>query len=68
MRFILFILLAIAAVPTRAEWVAAFKTGDDITFYIDPSTSRQSGNIRRVWELQDPKERGEIILKLVCAK
>jgi len=60
------LLLLIAAIPARAEWVkvattekgffSAFSRG--VTYYIDPSTIVREGNIRRVWEIQDLGDKG----------
>lgn len=56
MRLILTLLLALAAAPAWAEWVNLSET-DTATHYIDPATIRKDGNLRRVWELQDLKQR-----------
>ena len=66
MRFVLTILLAVAAAPALAEWVAVGKPGksgflsvfSDNTHYIDPATITRDGNFRRVWEIHDLKEKG----------
>lgn len=60
------LLLLMAALPARAEWVkvattekgffSAFSRG--ATYYIDPSTIVRDGNIRRVWEIQDLGDKG----------
>ena len=55
-RLILCLLLALAAVPAWAEWVRADETDSAIT-YIDPATIRKDGNLRRVWEIQNLKQR-----------
>ena len=66
MRAALALLLLMAALPARAEWVkiattekgffSAFSRG--ATYYIDPSTIVRDGNIRRVWEIQDLGDKG----------
>lgn len=58
MRIILCLLIAIVAAPAWAEWVSV---GEDnkATGYIDPATISKNGNFRKVWQLQDLKERGK---------
>ena len=66
MRVVLAFLLLMAAAPVRAEWVKVdsgktggfFSLSDDIVYYIDPSTIAKEGNIRRVWEIHDLREKG----------
>jgi hypothetical protein len=53
---ILLCLLALVAAPAWAEWVKVDET-DEMTFYIDPAKIKKGGNLRRVWELQDLKQR-----------
>lgn len=60
------LLLLMAALPARAEWVkvasnergffSALSRG--ASYYIDPSTIVREGNIRRVWEIQDLGDKG----------
>lgn len=46
------------AVRASADWVKSSEN-DIAVFYIDHSTiSRENGNLRRAWELQDLKARG----------
>lgn len=42
-----------------AEWVRHSIGEDSIIHYFDPATIRKDGNMRRVWELQDLRERGK---------
>jgi hypothetical protein len=42
-----------------AEWVLVNKL-EDIQFFYDPTTIRNEGNMRRVWTLQNLKQRGAI--------
>lgn len=41
-----------------AEWVA-LSTTKDTTNYIDPTTIRKDGNLRKVWEITDYKQRNK---------
>ena len=43
-------------VPAFAEWVKMGES-DGITFYVDPTTLRKDGSLRKVWELYDLKQR-----------
>ena len=60
------LLLLMAALPARAEWVRVASTergffsssSRGVTYYIDPSTIVREGNIRRVWEIQDLGDKG----------
>lgn len=56
MRIILCFLLTLVAVPAWAEWVKA-SWGGAGTLYIDIASIRFDGNFRKVWQLQDLKER-----------
>jgi len=42
--------------PAWAEWLWVAES-DYADFYIDPSTIRKDGNLRKVWEIQDLKQR-----------
>ncbi len=53
---ILLILLALVAAPAWAEWVAMGETAD-IVAYIDPATIKKDGNLRRIWQLHELKQR-----------
>jgi hypothetical protein len=55
MRIIL-CLLAFVTSPAWAEWVKVRET-KDATFYIDPATIRKDGNLRKIWEVKDFRER-----------
>lgn len=41
-----------------AEWVV-YRENDEMVFYYDPATIRKDGNLRRVWGLQDLKQRNK---------
>ena len=56
MRLVLCLLLTLAAAPAWAEWVKVAET-DVIITYIDPATIRKDGNLRKVWTIQDLKQR-----------
>ena len=56
MRLLLCFLLTLAAAPAWAEWVKVSDT-DVAIVYIDPSTIRKDGNLRRVWGITDLKRR-----------
>lgn len=60
MRFILCLLLALVTAPAWAEWleVVVLDSGDAI--YIDPAKIRKNGNFRKVWEIQNLKQRHEM--------
>ena len=66
MRVILTLLLLVSAVQARADWEKVGET-DAFVAYIDPSTIRNTGQMRRVWALQDLKKRhrnGELSRRL----
>ena len=56
MRLVLCLLLTLAATPAWAEWVKVSET-DGNFFYIDPATIRRDGNLRKVWTINDLKQR-----------
>ena len=58
MRLVLCLLLTLAAAPAWAEWVKVSENVRSV-YYIDPATIRRDGNLRRVWEIEDLKERGK---------
>jgi hypothetical protein len=58
MRVILTFLLLAAAAPAWAGWVKAVVTEDDDVVYIDPATIARIGTLRRVWVVQDLKNKG----------
>lgn len=59
MRIVLCLLIALVAAPAWAEWVAVGETKKNANGYIDPATISKNGNFRKVWQLQDLKERGK---------
>jgi hypothetical protein len=48
--------LLLASSGAWAEWVKVTETEGSV-FYIDPATIRNEGNVRKVWVLQDLKQR-----------
>lgn len=56
MRLVLTVLLLVAVNPAWAKWVKGAET-DDAAIYIDPAKIRKNGHLRRVWRLQDLKQR-----------
>ena len=52
----IFLVLLMATGTASAEW---FKVGeaDEATYYIDPSSIKVDGHIRRAWTLTDKKQR-----------
>ena len=58
MRLVLCLLLTLAAAPVWADWVKVSET-DSHTAYIDPDTIRKDGNLRRVWQVSDLKQRND---------
>ncbi len=58
MRIILYFLIALAAAPAWAEWVAVSES-KELVAYIEPSSIRKNGSLRKVWQVQDLKQRDE---------
>jgi hypothetical protein len=58
MRVVLCFLIALAAAPGWADWVKVDET-DTGTYYIDPTTVRKNGQFRKVWQVQDLKQRAK---------
>ena len=56
MRAVIVLMLLIAATPAWAEWVKVTEA-DTGTLYIDTATIRTIGDMRRIWELRDLKQR-----------
>lgn len=66
MRVIVMLLLLLAAAQARADWQKVGET-DAFVAYIDPATIRKSGQMRKVWAMQDLKKRhanGELSRRL----
>ena len=64
-KTILTLLLVAISTGAMAEWVKLGES-DKLHIYVDPATIRKDGNFRRVWEIQDLKERnkgGEMSLR-----
>ena len=55
-KIIIACLLAIISASAFAEWTLVFKL-EEIDFYIDYQTIRKEGSTRKVWEIQDLKQR-----------
>ena len=58
MKKLFLVCLMMLAGSAWAEWVR-YAESEEATFYFDPATIRKGGNMRRVWELQDLRERGK---------
>lgn len=58
MRIIWCFLLALVAAPAWAEWVKLGEN-DEMILYIDPGSIRKNGNLRKVWDIKDLKQRDE---------
>ena len=56
MKKLLFVGLMMLTSSAWAEWVI-FSKDEEATFYYDPATIRKDGNTRRVWTLQNLKQR-----------
>jgi hypothetical protein len=54
MKKLLLVLLLVTN-SAWAEWVKISET-EDAVFYIDPTTLRKSGNLRRIWAFEDIKK------------
>ena len=58
MKELLIAMFLIATSSAWAEWVKASET-DDANWYLDPASIRKDGNLRRVWQIQDLKQRNK---------
>jgi hypothetical protein len=58
MRIILYFVIGLVAAPALAEWVAVSES-NDLVAYIEPDSIRKNGNFRKVWQVQDLKQRDE---------
>lgn len=56
MRPVLFFLLMVAATPSLAEFLKVAET-DKATYYLDANSLRAQGHRRKVWEIQNLKQR-----------
>ena len=56
MRLIVALLLLTLTVPAWAEWLK-YAEDKEVVFYYDPTTIKKTGNLRRVWEIEDLKKR-----------
>lgn len=57
MHVIFMLLLMIAVLPARAEWVRVSGNADLVT-YIDTSTIKNNGQLRSFWAIQDMRQVG----------
>jgi hypothetical protein len=55
MRILMMAVLLLVAMPVAAQNWVKVDENDVFTLYIDPSTIRINGNLRRVWTLNDFK-------------
>lgn len=56
MRWIPFLLLALISAPAQAEWTKLGEN-DAVTYFVDASTIYKKGIERRVWLIQELKQR-----------
>lgn len=57
-KTILMLLLAAMSTGAMAEWVEVIRSTDgNSVYYIDPATIRKDGKFRRVWVIEDLKQR-----------
>ena len=55
-KTILMLMLAAMSTGAMAEWVKHIEIGQAVMYH-DPATIRKDGNLRKVWEVQDLKQR-----------
>ena len=55
------LLIAMVLIATGSAWAEWVKLGEnkDANIYIDPASIRKDGNLRRVWQIQDLKQRNK---------
>lgn len=55
------LLLPLLLLATGSAWAGweEVATTDEVTFYVDRATIRKDGNLRRMWVVQDLKQRNE---------
>lgn len=53
MKKVLFVLLALSALPAWAEWVIVNADEGGRLFYVDPATVEKAGEMRRAWVLEN---------------
>lgn len=58
MKALLGALMLVLSLPAAAEWVKVTAT-NDATIYLDPATILKEGNVRKVWLVQDLKQKGK---------
>jgi len=66
-KIILSVLMAAMSTGAMAEWVG-YAESKTTAFYLDPATIRKDDNFRKVWSVQDLKQRhknGEMSLRLL---
>ena len=56
MKKLFLVVLMMLACSAWAEWVMYFEA-KTITYFYDPATIRKDGNMRRVWRVQELKQR-----------
>ena len=59
MRTIVLLLGLLISAPAMAEWVKYWEGDNGDSYYYDPSTIKRNGNLVRVWEISDLKERSK---------
>ena len=55
-RLGLFCVLALIAAPAMAEWEKVSES-DTAAYFIDPATLQKNGTLRRIWQVQNLKQR-----------
>ena len=58
MKKLFLVCLMMLAGSAWAEWEMSSES-DIVTYYFDPATIRKDGNMRRVWQIQDLRNRGK---------
>jgi len=58
MRVVVLAFLLLVSTPAAAEWVRYGEYDRGVVYY-DPATIKKHGDIRRVWQLEDNKQRSK---------
>ena len=54
-KLLLTLMLVVASTSATAEWVKVAADVDEVTYYADPDTIRESGNMIKMWVMNDYK-------------
>ncbi len=60
-KFLIGLAFSLAASAAQAQWVLVTVGDNGDKFYVDPTTKSRSGNVVRIWTLQD-YQKPEVIL------